>query len=151
MQSKALTPDLYVAEADPAKQAALVTFRQLLKKNLPKGFEEGMLYGSIGYYVPHSLYPKGYHCKPSDPLPFINLAAQKNFIAFYHMGIYADPQLLEWFQTEFAKTGMGKLDMGKSCIRFKNPDKIPFDLMGKLIQKMSVKDWIERYETQFRR
>lgn len=151
MQSKALTVDSYLKEVPATQQNAMLALRQLLLKHLPKGFEEGMLYGMVGYYVPHALYPKGYHCKPQDPLPFISLAAQKNFIALYHMGIYADPALLAWFQAEYAQAGVGKLDMGKSCIRFKNPDKIPYDLLAQLVQKTTVKQWIALYEKQFLR
>jgi hypothetical protein len=106
-----------------------------------------MAYGMMGYVVPHSIYPAGYHCTPSDPLPFAGFASQKNFIAFYHMGIYSDPQLLEWFLKEYPKHTDARLDMGKSCIRFKKPEKIPFKLFGELMSKMTVKDWISRYES----
>jgi len=104
----------------------------------------------IGYVVPHALYPKGYHCKPADPLPFINLASQKNFIAVYHMGLYADPDLMKWFTHSFPKYSTQKLDLGKSCIRFKKADQIPYQLLGALAEKMTPKQWIELYEKQFR-
>lgn len=119
--------------------------------NLPKGFEAAISYGGLGYVVPHSLYPDGYHCKPSEPLPFAGIASQKNTINFYHMGIYSDPKLLEWFVNEFPKHTKQKLDMGKSCVRFKKFDDIPYKLIGELMQKISVKDWIRVYETNMKR
>lgn len=129
-------------------------FRKLhdiIIKNLPEGFEAGMSYGGLGYVVPHSIYPNGYHCKPSEPLPFAGIASQKNSINLYHMGIYSDPKLLDWFVAEFPKHSKQKLDMGKSCIRFKKPESIPFDLIGELMTKMTVQDWISIYETQLKR
>ena len=120
--------------------------RNTILSNLPKGFEEQLNYGMIGYVVPHNLYPKGYHCDPKLPLPFINIASQKNFIAVYHMGIYANPKLLEWFVIEYPKHCKLKLDMGKSCIRFKKVEQIPYKLIGELVQKISVKEWIGLYE-----
>jgi hypothetical protein len=99
--------------------------------------------------VPHQLYPAGYHCDPKLPLPFINIAAQKNFIALYHMGIYANTQLLAWFTAEHTKRVKGKLDIGKSCIRYKKAENIPYDLIGELMQKITVKEWIEGYENAF--
>lgn len=119
----------------------------VIVKNLPKGFEPAISYGGLGYVVPHKLYPAGYHCKPSEPLPFAGIASQKGSINFYHMGIYADPDLLKWFQTEYPKHSKQKLDMGKSCVRFKKFDDIPFKLIGELMKKISVKDWIGLYET----
>jgi hypothetical protein len=119
MQSKAATVDAYIAELPVERQAVIKKLRSVIKKNLPKGFREQMSYGMIGYVVPHSLYPNGYHCSPELPLPFINIASQKNFIAIYHMGIYGSSDLLKWFNTEYAKLGKKKLDMGKSCMRFK--------------------------------
>ena len=104
----------------------------------------------IGYVVPHKLYPDGYHCNPKLPLPFIAIASQKNFIALYHMGIYINPLLLEWFTTEYSKQFSYKLDMGKSCIRFKKMDQIPFDLLSELIQKISVQEWIDCYESKIK-
>ncbi|MDX1315855.1 MAG: DUF1801 domain-containing protein, partial [Eudoraea sp.] len=125
--------------------------RQVVLKNLPEGFEETMNYGMIGYVVPHSIYPDGYHCTPELPLPFLNLASQKNHIGFYHMGIYSDPELLEWFTSEFPKHSKRKLDMGKSCIRFKNMNDIPYELLGELVSKMSVSEWIKTYENNVKR
>lgn len=119
----------------------------VIVKNLPKGFEPAISYGGLGYVVPHKLYPAGYHCKPSEPLPFAGIASQKGSINFYHMGIYADPELMKWFQTEYPKHSKQKLDIGKSCVRFKKFDDIPYKLIGELMKKISVKDWIELYET----
>jgi hypothetical protein len=123
----------------------------VIVKNLPKGFEAAISYGGLGYVVPHTLYPAGYHCKPSEPLPFAGLASQKHSINFYHMGIYADPELLKWFVTEYPKHSKQNLDMGKSCIRFKKLDEIPYKLIGDLMKKMSVKKWITVYETTIKK
>ena len=151
MQSKATTPEEYVAQMPAERQVAFNKLRAAIKKNLPKGFKEEMSYGMIGYVVPHSLYPAGYHCNPKLPLPFMNIASQKNFIAVYHMGVYADPTLLKWFTDAHAKASSKKLDMGKSCMRYKKPDNIPFDLIGQLASKMSTDEWIARYEKNFKR
>jgi hypothetical protein len=110
-----------------------------------------MSYGMIGYVVPHSIYPAGYHCDTKLPLPFLNLASQKSHIAVYHMGIYADPELLNWFQSAYAAEVKGKLDMGKSCIRFKKPELIPYGLFAELASKMSVQDWISLYEKNYKK
>lgn len=146
MQSKAATPDQYIEELPEERKGVISKLRSTILKNLPKGFEETMAYGMIGYVVPHSKYPDGYHCDPTQPLPFMSLASQKNHIGFYHMGIYSDPALLNWFTSEYPKHVSGKLDMGKSCIRFKNIKKIPYDLLGELAGKMTADEWIERYE-----
>lgn len=151
MQSKAATPDAYIAEMPEDRQKAFKKLRSIIKKNIPKGFKETMGYGMMGYCVPHSIYPAGYHCKPTDPLPFMSLASQKHFIAVYHMGIYADPKLLKWFKEAHAKASPKKLDMGKSCIRYKNPDDIPFDLIGELASKITVDQWIAAYEKNLKR
>ncbi len=119
---------------------------EVILQNLPKGFKAAISYGGLGYVVPHEIYPGGYHCKPSEPLPFAGIASQKNSINLYHMGIYSKPELLEWFVTEYPKHSKRKLDMGKSCIRFKKPEDIPFQLIGELMQKMSVEEWIGIYE-----
>ena len=123
----------------------------VIVKNLPKGFEPAISYGGLGYVVPHKLYPAGYHCKPEEPLPFAGIASQKGSINFYHMGVYADPKLLKWFTEEYAKQVKGKLDMGKSCIRFKKPDQIPFKLIGELASKMTVEQCIAAYEKGLKR
>ena len=151
MQSKALTPEQYLAELPEDIKEAMLKLRNAIKDNLPKGFEEVMSYGMLGYVVPHSIYPNGYHCSPQLPLPFINVASQKNFIAVYHMGIYSDKNLLDWFVAEYPKHAKTKLDMGKSCLRFKKFDDIPFELIGELATKMSVEDWISTYEKALKR
>jgi uncharacterized protein YdhG (YjbR/CyaY superfamily) len=139
----------YIQSLPEDRQSAITKLCSLVKKNLPKGFEECISYGMIGYSVPHSLYPKGYHCDPKIALPFLSIASQKNFIAIYHMGIYADPTLLNWFTQEYPKHSKGKLDMGKSCIRFKKADQIPFELIAELVTKMTPKQWIELYEKNY--
>lgn len=149
MQSKALSVKAYLAEVSADKSTAVKQLHQTILQNLPDGFEACISYGMIGYVVPHKLYPKGYHCNPEQPLPFISLAAQKNAISLYHMGIYANPQLMNWFVAEYAKHVKTKLDMGKSCIRFKKPEQIPFQLIGELVKKMSVKQWIQIYEATY--
>ena len=151
MQSKASTPDQYIAELPEDRKEVMQKLRDIVKKNLPIGFEETMQYGMLGYVVPHNIYPDGYHCNPKDALPFMALASQKNHIGFYHMGIYSDPDLMKWFMEEYPKHATGKLDMGKSCIRFKNPKKIPFELLGELTTKVSVAEWIAKYESILKR
>ncbi len=151
MQSKASTIEDYINEIPEERKEAIKNLRKEIKKNLPKGFKEEMSYGMIGYVVPHKLYPAGYHCTPKLPLPFMNIASQKNFIAVYSMAVYSNPKLLKWFTDEYAKTGIGKLDMGKSCIRFKKPEKIPFKLIGELASKVTVEEWIDLYEKKFKR
>lgn len=151
MQSKALTVNDYLAELPEERQKAIDKLRKIIKKNIPKGFQETMNYGMIGYVVPHSKYPNGYHCNPKDPLPFMNIASQKNSINVYHMGIYGDPRLLKWFTEAHAKASPKKLDMGKSCIRYKNPDDIPYQLIGELASKMSPEQWIAMYESAFQK
>ena len=151
MPSKALTSDEYVAELSEERAIAVQKLRDVIKENLPNGFQETMNYGMIGYVVPHTIYPDGYHCSPELPLPFLNIASQKNFIALYHMGIYADEKLLNWFTTEYPKYVKTKLDMGKSCIRFKKIEVIPYELIAELVKKMSVQDWIDKYESAVKR
>ncbi len=150
MQSTATTVEQYIAELPEDRQKAVNELRKVIKKNLPKGFKEGMGYGMMGWSVPHSLYPAGYHCNPQDPLPFMGLASQKNSINLYHMGIYANPKLLKWFQDEHAKACTKKLDMGKSCIRYKKAEDIPYRLIGELASKITPQEWIEMYESAFR-
>ncbi len=146
MQSKATTVDAYLAELPQDRQHAMEELRKVIKKNLPKGFQECMGYGMAGYVVPHSKYPAGYHCNPKDPLPFMSFASQKKFIAVYHMGVYADPKLLKWFTDAHAKASTKKLDMGKSCIRYKKPEDIPYKLIGELAAKITPDEWIAQYE-----
>lgn len=151
MQYLANSIEDYISQVPEERQATLKKLRKTIKDNLPKGFEEGMQYKMPSYYVPHRLYPNGYHCTPSEPLPFMSFASQKNSVNFYHMGIYSNPELYEWFVSEYPKHCKRKLDMGKSCIRFKNLDEIPFDLIGKLCQKMTVNEWITIYESAIKK
>ena len=149
MQAEFLTPDNYINNIPDERKEAFIKLRNVIFENLPEGFIETISYGMIGYVVPHSTYPKGYHCNPKLPLPFINIASQKNFIAIYHMGIYADENLHDWFITEYPKFSNTKLDMGKSCIRFKKTNEIPYHLIAELATKMNPKQWIELYESAF--
>ena len=151
MTSKATTPEEYIQEAPEERQEALKKLRKTIQQNLPKGFEEGMQYGMIGYYVPHSVYPTGYHCKPEEPLPFMSFASQKNSVNLYHSGIYANKKLHDWFVKEYPKHVKTKLDMGKSCVRFKKVEHIPYDLIAELVQKMSMEEWISIYEENIKR
>lgn len=151
MQSTALTPDQYINELPDDRKQTMQQLREVILNNIPKGFEERMGYGMLGYSVPHSIYPAGYHCNPKDPLPFFGLASQKNSINVYHMGMYARQDLYDWFVAEYPKHSKAKLDMGKSCIRFKKPEHIPLDLIGELLQKMSVQDWIALYEKEIKK
>lgn len=151
MQSKAETVEEYLIALPDDRKLAMNTLRTTILANIPSSFVETMSYGIIGYVVPHSLYPDGYHCNPKLPLPFINFASQKNFIALYHMGLYANPELLKWFTDEFPKHSSQKLDIGKSCIRFKKMDQIPFDLIAELVQKVSVEQWVNMYESMVKK
>lgn len=151
MQLGATSVQEYLEKVPEERKEAFLRLRQTILENLPEGFEEQLSYGMIGYVVPKSIYPAGYHCTPELPLPFVNIASQKNHIALYHSGLYADPELLEWFKNEYAKRCSHRLDMGKSCVRFKKFDDIPYDLIGELMQKMSVERWIEIYEKQVKR
>lgn len=141
----------YINQAPQERQEALKKLRHVLKENLPKGFEESIQYKMIGYYVPHAIYPSGYHCNPSEPLPFMSFASQKNSINLYHMGLYAKPELHHWFVNEYPKHSKRKLDMGKSCIRFKKTEDIPFDLIAELCTKMTVQEWIALYEKNLKK
>ncbi len=147
MQIKANSPAEYIDQLPEDRKEAIKELRKQILGNLPKGFEEQMNYGMIGYIIPHSLYPRGYHTD-GQPLPFINIASQKNHVAIYHMGIYSDEKLLNWFLKEYADRSKAKLDMGKSCIRFKKVEQIPYELIGELAGKMSPDEWIELYEFQ---
>ena len=146
MKIEANSPEEYIASIPEDRKKPVSELRQVINENLPEGFEETMSYGMIGYVVPHTVYRDGYHCDPSLPLPFMNLASQKNYIAVYHSGIYAKKELQDWFVEEYKKETGKKPDMGKSCIRFKNLENIPFQLIGELSAKLSSKEWIEIYE-----
>jgi uncharacterized protein YdhG (YjbR/CyaY superfamily) len=151
MQYKSTSPEDYISQLPEERIAPMQKLRETILNNLPKGFHEEINYGMIGYVVPHSLYPAGYHCDTKLPLPFMNIASQKNFIAVYHMGVYAKKELLDWFVNEYPKYSKRKLDMGKSCIRFKKMDDIPYQLIGELSAKMTVKEWIDIYENAWKK
>lgn len=151
LKINASNPEDYIDQLPENRKAAIGKLRKTIVENLPKDFAETMTYGMISYVVPHSVYSKGYHADPKQPLPYISIASQKNFIALYHMGLYTDKDLLEWFTAEYPKHSKTRLDMGKSCIRFKKPDQIPFELIGELASRISVKNWIEIYENAKKR
>lgn len=146
MPSTSTTVKEYLKEISEERAEYFNKLRDTILKNIPEGFEECMSYGMIGYVVPHNIYPNGYHCNPKLPLPYISLGSQKNFIALHHLGLYAIPELLEWFTTEYPKHSKIKLDMGKGCVRFKKADQIPYKLIGELVKKISLKDWVTKYE-----
>ncbi|MFF2908639.1 DUF1801 domain-containing protein [Paenibacillus sp. NPDC057934] len=150
MKYEASSPEDYIHQLPEERKQAMEALRKTVSDNLPEGFQETMAYDMIGYVVPHSIYPSGYHVKPEEPLPFISLASQKNFIAFYHMGIYIFPEVLTWFQEEYPKHVQTKLDMGKSCIRFKNPAVIPYNLLAELCRKITLTDYLQKYEDGLR-
>lgn len=150
MTSKATSPEQYIKELPADRKEPFIQLRNTILKNLPAGFKEVISYGMIGYAVPHEKYPAGYHCDPKQPLPFACIASQKNYIAFYHSGIYAMPELHQWFVKEYPKHSAAKLDMGKSCVRFKKPEHIPYRLIGGLMKKVTVKDWINVYEANLK-
>ena len=145
------TVDAILENIPEERKEAFNRLHQIIVDHLPAGLEPGISYGNLGYVVPHSLYPAGYHCKPSEPLPLAWIASQKNSINFYHMGIYADPKLMDWFVAEYPKHSNQKLDMGKSCMRFKKPEHIPFELLGQLMGKMTAQQWIDVYESLYKK
>lgn len=151
MQIHADTAELYLAQLPDDRREAMEKLRSTILSNLPEGFSETMSYGMITYAVPHSIYPSGYHCDTRQPLPFISIASQKNFVAVYHMALYADKSLMDWFMAEYPKHCKAKPDMGKSCIRFKKTDELPFTLIGKLAGRMTASQWISLYEHQIRK
>jgi hypothetical protein len=151
MQSKATTVTDYLAGLPADRVESFTKLRETILKHIPKGYEEVMAYGMIGYVVPHKLFPAGYHCDPKLPLGLANIASQKNFIALYHMGLYGDSKLNEWFVNEYPKHSKAKLDMGKACIRFKKMDDIPYQLIGELMKKLTVKQWVDLYEENLKR
>ncbi|WP_312341644.1 DUF1801 domain-containing protein [Chryseobacterium binzhouense] len=151
MQISSTSIEDYVSKLPEERQEVFKKLFDTIKNHLPEGFEENISYGMIGWGVPLEKYPAGYHCTPGSPLPFISVASQKNFIAVYHMGMYAKPELLNWFTEEFPKHSKRKLDMGKSCIRFKKMDEIPFKLIAELSKKMTVDEWISLYEANYKK
>jgi len=150
MKNVANSVDDILKNVQEDRKEVFQKLHQVILKNLPKGFEAAISYGGLGYVVPHSVYPDGYHCKPAEPLPFAGIASQKQSINFYNMGMYSDPDLLKWFVSEFPKHSKQKLDMGKSCVRFKKMDDIPYKLIGELMKKMTVKEWILKYEAAYK-
>lgn len=151
MQIESISIDDYISKIPEERQEVFRKLFNTISDNLPEGFSQSSSYGMIGWGVPLETYPAGYQCAPGTPLPFISIASQKNFIAFYHMGMYAKPDLLDWFVEEFPKYSKRKLDMGKSCVRFKKMDDIPFELIAKVSKKMTVQDWIDCYEANFKK
>lgn len=151
MKIEANSVEEYLNEVPEERKAFFRKLYETVSQNLPPGFQEQLSYGMIGWSIPLETYPDGYHCTPNTPLPFISMASQKNFIALYHMGIYANPELLNWFVVEYPKYSKRKLDMGKSCIRFKKVEDIPFDLIAELCQKITPEDWITLYEKEFKK
>jgi hypothetical protein len=151
MKANGTTVEDILANVPEDRFEAFNKLHSVIIENLPEGFEPAISYGGLGYVVPHSIYPSGYHCKPIEPLPFAGIASQKNSINFYHMGIYSDKKLLDWFVSEFSKHTKQKLDMGKSCIRFKKTNDIPYNLIGELMRKVTVQDWISIYEKELKK
>ena len=151
MTSDAKTPEEYISALPQDRKDAISKLRKIILNSLPKGFTETISYGMLGYVVPHSLYPDGYHCDPKLPLPFMSIASQKNFVGVYHMGIYANKELYDWFVNEYPKHSNRKLDMGKSCIRLKKNEEIPYELIGELASKMTPNEWIKIYENAIKK
>lgn len=151
MQIPAVSIEDYISKIPEERQEIFKKMFDIISDNLPEGFKQGISYGMIGWDVPLETYPAGYHCTPGLPLPFMGLASQKNFIALYHMGMYAKPDLLNWFVEEFPKHCKRKLDMGKSCVRFKKMDDIPLELLAEMSKKMTVDEWVTIYENNFKK
>lgn len=151
MQIPSISVEDYISQIPEERQEVFKKMFDTVDDNLPQGFKQGVSYGMIGWNVPLETFPAGYHCTPGSPLPFMSMASQKNFIALYHMGMYAKPELLDWFVAEFPKHSKRKLDMGKSCIRFKKMDEIPFELIAELSKKMTVDEWINIYENNLKK
>ncbi|UNZ00022.1 DUF1801 domain-containing protein [Zhouia spongiae] len=151
MQYKASTTQEYIDQLPEERKEVIQKLLKTIRDNIPEGFEETIGYGMIGFVVPHSLYPAGYHCDPGLPLPFLNIASQKHFVALYHSGIYADKEMHDWFVGEYPKHCKTKLDMGKSCVRFKKPDDIPYELIAELLTKLTPGEWIALYEKNIKR
>jgi Domain of unknown function (DU1801) len=151
MKQEGTTVEEILANVPEDRVEPFNRLHQAIVKNLPKGFEPGISYGGLGYVVPHTIYPAGYHCKPSEPLPFAAIASQKKSINFYHMGMYANPKLMDWFVGEFPKHSKQRMDLGKSCIRFNKIDDIPYELIGELMKKMSLDEWLKMYESELKK
>lgn len=151
MQSSAQTVQEYIERCPLDQKQALIQIRDTINEHIPEWFEECINYSMLGRVVPHSLYPNWYHCDPSLPLPFLNLAYQKKSISLYHMWLYSSPDLLAWFKDQYAIQSNKKLDMGKSCVRFKDYNEIPYGLIGELVSKISVAQRISLYESQIKK
>ncbi|MCB0826825.1 MAG: DUF1801 domain-containing protein [Armatimonadetes bacterium] len=147
MASKYASVQDYLDSLPEDRRVAIEAVREVILRNLPKGFEEGIQYNMIGYYVPHSIYPDGYHCDPKEPVPFISLASQKSHMAVYMFCIYASEELTNWFIEEYKKSGK-KMDMGKSCVRFKKLENLPLELVGEAVGKISLEEFVAMYEEQ---
>lgn len=150
MTSGAKTVDEYLSELPADRRIVLVAVRDVILKNLDEGFIEGMQYGHIGYFVPHSIFPAGYHCDPKQPLPFMGLTNQKNHMALHSYGLYGSSPLMAWFQEAWAKTGK-KLDMGKACVRFKGLEDVALDVVGELVARQSLEKYLTQYQRALRR
>jgi len=151
MKIEAANIEEYISKVPEERIETMTKLADTINTNLAEGFEQTMQYNMPSWVIPHSTYPEGYHCKPSDPVPFLSIASQKNFVALYHMGLYANKELMKWFLDEFPKHSTKKLDMGKSCIRFKKMEDIPYELIAELVSKMSGVEWIELYESKLKR
>ena len=151
MKYEANTPDEYINQLPENRKEVIQKLREIISQNIPEGFEAGLGYGMLSWHVPFSTYPSGYHCDNSVPLPFMNLASQKNFVALYHSGIYANQKIHDWFVNEYPKHCKYKLDMGKSCVRFKKMNDIPYDLIAELVAKITPEAWIATYEKNIKR
>jgi hypothetical protein len=151
MRIEAKSVDEYITKAPADRKEALEKLRKTIKENLPSGFEETIAFGGICYVVPKSIYPQGYHANPNEPVPFISIASQKDFIGFYHMGIYAYPDLLSWFKEAYFNLGIGKADMGKACMRLKKMSAIPYDLIGELCSKITLEQYLSHYANTIKR
>ncbi len=141
----------YLASVSEDRRSSFIKLQKTIRKHLPKGFQATMSYGMLGWVVPVKTYPDGYHCNPKLPLPFVNLANQKRFIAVYHSGMYADKKVYDWFVKEYPKHCKYKLDMGKSCVRFKKIEDIPYELIAELMTKFTVEEWINLYESKIKK
>lgn len=146
MNHDAKTVEEYLNNLTDERRRVVGRLRDFIIEALPNGFEEKLVYGMITYVVPKSIYPNGYRANPKQPLPFLSLAAQKNHIAIYHMAIYSQPDLLAWYKAEYSRLDIGRPDLGKSCLRFKNLEKIPYGLIGELCRKVTPEQFVEIYE-----
>jgi len=147
VQSKAKSVEEYLVALPEDRREDMAAIREVIMKNLPKGYEEGMQWGMPSYFVPLSAYPAGYNCQPDQPLPFVGLASQKNHMAFYGFCIYMDEELKNRFVADWKKTGK-KLDMGKSCVRFKKLEDVPLKVIGDAVKRVPMKKYIKQYEAQ---